>query len=128
MRYVKLDLAVNDKDSKEEFAVWNKYFDRIINQEQAEKKGYFWAVQEGQLIEISCVIKGSNILTPTLPTKSIEQVIDELKSSYSKNDLTLLSKALQEKEPQQALTTEKPQFRELLIQNLTILSVLYNWK
>jgi hypothetical protein len=45
----------------------------IANGEVADKKGFFWAVKEAKLIEISAVISGSNELTPTLqPVKSIE--------------------------------------------------------
>ena len=66
MRYVKLELAVNDEDYKEEFAVWNKYIDIVANREDAEKQGYFWAVQEAKVIEGSAVPIGSNQATPTL--------------------------------------------------------------
>ena len=63
MQYVKISLAVNDKENKEEFETWNKYIGLIGNQEKALDKGYFWAVKEAKLIEISCVTDGSNELT-----------------------------------------------------------------
>jgi len=66
MRYIKLDLAVNDEDYKEEYEEWNKYINEIGNKEEAEKLGYFWAVKEAVLIEISAVLMGSNELTPTI--------------------------------------------------------------
>lgn len=66
MRYVKIDLAVNDTDYKEEYATWLKYAGRIGNIEKAIEQGYFWAVTEAKLIEVSAVIAGSNELTPTL--------------------------------------------------------------
>ena len=66
MRYIKLDLAVNDEDYKEEYEEWNKYIDEIGNKEEAEELGYFWAVKEAVLIEISAVLMGSNELTPTI--------------------------------------------------------------
>lgn len=66
MVYTKIDLAVNDKDYKDEFAVWNKYIDQIGNRKKAEEQGYFWAVSEAKLIEISAVLMGSNELTPTV--------------------------------------------------------------
>lgn len=66
MIYVIIDLAVNDKDYKEEFAVWNKYIHLLGNAEEAEKDGFFWAVKEAKLIEISTVLAGSNELTPTV--------------------------------------------------------------
>ena len=121
MQYVKLELAVNDPEEKEEFAAWERYKGEVINIEKAEEQGYFWAVTEAKLIEISCVIKGSNELTPTLDNKSIETVASELKTKYSKNDILLLSKALGEVEPDTPLKDEKPhqnKLREYLIQNL----------
>ena len=72
MQYVKIELAINDPEEKEEFAVWNKYIGSIVNKELAEEKGFFWAVLEAKLIEISCVIKGSNELTPTLEPKNYD--------------------------------------------------------
>jgi hypothetical protein len=73
MQYVIIELAVNDNKYKDEFATWLKYRPLIANGEIADKKGFFWAVKEAKLIEISAVISGSNELTPTLqPVKSIE--------------------------------------------------------
>ena len=115
MQYVKLELAVNDSEEKEEFAAWERYKGEVINIEKAEEQGYFWAVTEAKLIEISCVIKGSNELTPTLDNKSIETVASELKTKYSKNDILLLSKALGEVEPDTPLEEEKPQLKNSLI-------------
>lgn len=65
MRYVKIFLAVNDSDHKEEFEVWNRYIGQVINREVAEEKGYFYAVTEAKLIEGSAVPVGSNSITPT---------------------------------------------------------------
>ena len=65
---MKLSLAINDPDAKEEFAEWEKHFPNVINQEVAEKRGFFWPVQEIKLIENSAVLFGSNIITPTLET------------------------------------------------------------
>lgn len=72
MRYVKLELAVNSTDDylKEEKAVWDKHIESVINREDAEKQGYFWAVLEAKAIEGSAVVFGSNPITPTLSTKS----------------------------------------------------------
>lgn len=73
MQYVILELAINSSDEywKEEFAVWNKYFDTIANKEVADAQGYFWAVREAKVIEGSAVPIGSNIMTPT---QSVERV------------------------------------------------------
>lgn len=66
MVYVKIDLCINDPEFKQEYANWNKYIDLLGNRERAEEKGFFWIVKEAKLIEISCVLEGSNELTPTM--------------------------------------------------------------
>lgn len=66
MQYVKIFMAINDQDYKEEFDIWNKYIDKVANRDVAEQKGYFWAVTEAKLIEGSAVPVGSNYATPTL--------------------------------------------------------------
>jgi hypothetical protein len=66
MQYVKIELAVNDKDFKEEYEVWQKYYPEIVNQSFAKANGYFWAVKEAKVIEGSAVPMGSNHATPTL--------------------------------------------------------------
>jgi hypothetical protein len=66
LMYGRIQLAVNDEEYKDEFATWNKYFDRIINGDEALASGYFFAVPEIKLIEVSAVVAGANRLTPTL--------------------------------------------------------------
>lgn len=68
MRYVKYFLcAKNDNPNySSENANWEKYYPMVVNKEIADKDGYFFAVTEAQLIEISAVVKGSNSITPTL--------------------------------------------------------------
>jgi hypothetical protein len=75
MRYVKLDLALNSESKwdVEEKEVWDKYISQIVNKEQAEAQGYFWAVHEAKIIEGSAVVKGSNYATPVI---SIEPSAD----------------------------------------------------
>jgi len=77
MQYVKLDLAVNDAEAKEEFKIWNDHINDIGNRDKAEEQGFFWAIKEAKLIEFSAVIRGSNELTPTIQNtpKSIEPPI-----------------------------------------------------
>lgn len=72
MIYQKLFLCVPNADYKEEFANWNTYKSYVINLADAEQNGYFWAVTEAKLVEISCVLKGSNELTPTINVKENE--------------------------------------------------------
>jgi hypothetical protein len=66
MRYGHIELAINDPEMKEEYAVWNKCIDHIGNKEKALEQGYFWAVSKAELYEGSCVLEGSNQLTPTV--------------------------------------------------------------
>lgn len=68
MQYCKIDLAVNNPEAKAEYAIWQKHIDQIGNKEKALDKGFFWAVKEAKLFEISCVLEGSNELTPVLDT------------------------------------------------------------
>lgn len=69
MIYVKLFFCVNDPEYKEDYANWNTYFPQVINKDKALENGYFWAVTEAKLKEISCVLMGSNELTPTFNEK-----------------------------------------------------------
>ena len=69
---LKIDFAVNDKEHKAEFKTWNDNIENIGNREKAEELGYFYAVKEAKLVEISAVLQGSNELTPTIEAKDIE--------------------------------------------------------
>lgn len=65
--YVKMELAVNDPEYKQEYSEWEKYFPMIGNPELAEQKGFFWVQKESKLKEISGLLfDGSNSLTPTM--------------------------------------------------------------
>jgi hypothetical protein len=84
MRYVKVDLAVNDNRYSKEFDVWEKWFEEIVNKQDVLDNGYFWAVTEAKNIEGSAVVKGSNWATPTL---SIQQTKDEpLKDTHKETE------------------------------------------
>lgn len=79
LKYVKIELAINDNSDNEGFANWNKYINQVINRDEVEKNGYFFAVLEQQLFEISAVIFGSNQYTPTLslqeePQKALKEL------------------------------------------------------
>ena len=84
LRYEEIQLALNSsvEDDKEEKAIWDKYYPSIINKEVVDKRGYFWAVPKVDVRENSCVLFGSNPLTPTLSVKSIQQpdVINNINS------------------------------------------------
>jgi hypothetical protein len=65
MRYVKMDMAINDDRYEKEFEIWTKYYDLIVNKNDVDEIGYFWAVTEAKNIEGSAVVRGSNFATPT---------------------------------------------------------------
>lgn len=75
LRYVKMELAVNNSAdwAKDEKEVWDKYYPSIVNKDDVDQRGYFWAVLEQKIIEVSAVPRGSN---PVTPTTSVELVTD----------------------------------------------------
>lgn len=99
MLYVRIELAINDADYKEEFAVWNKYIDSVVNREETEVDGFFWAVTEAKVIEGSACPLGSNTITPTLnstktttddpPPKGTDDPPEEVKGLNTKQLLTI---------------------------------------
>lgn len=70
MRYVRLDLAINDEDYPAYYELWNKYIDKIANRAAVESAGYFWPVTEAKVVEGSAVLMASNPITPTQSVKS----------------------------------------------------------
>jgi hypothetical protein len=103
MQYVKIEMAVNDKDYKEEFAAWNKYYPEIANKEIADEKGFFFAVKEAKVIEGSAVLRGSNYATPTLSVKEVEDQPEQ---------------STEEKIEPEVVSTQKCINYEFLIKNL----------
>lgn len=86
MQYVNISLCVNDTEYKEEYANWMRYINKVGNIEKAIEQGYFWAVTEAKLIEVSCVIAGSNELTPTLEPTTKETETKEEPLNEPSND------------------------------------------
>lgn len=68
MWYVKLFLALNSESAmnSSQKEVWDKFIDQIVNKKDAENQGFFWAVTQAKIAEGSAVVKGSNIVTPTM--------------------------------------------------------------
>lgn len=85
MRYVDLELCVNSEEKYyiDEKEAWDKYIDQVANREEAEERGYFWAVTKAELVEGSAVLMGSNWVTPTLVI-SAEKRIESKKNVISK--------------------------------------------
>ena len=99
MRYVKIFLAVNDPEYLDEFEVWSRYINSIVNAELANEKGYFYAVTEAKVIEGSAVPIGSNHVTPTRSvTPKIEEI--EIKLSEQEQEINTLKEILSKIEPQ----------------------------
>lgn len=68
MQYVDFDICMNSderwaSDYKDN---WEKYYNDVVNKEDVDAVGYFWAIKEAKLIEGSAVLFGSNSITPTL--------------------------------------------------------------
>lgn len=95
LQYVQIDLAVNDEDFEEEFKLYKSLFPQIINKSDVEEAGFFWAIKEQKIFEVSSVLFGSNSATPTISTEGadknhpIEPSIDTQKNSGIKSILLL---------------------------------------
>jgi hypothetical protein len=81
LQYVNVVLCLNSVDAidYEEKANWDFYYPQVINKEAVEKAGYFWAVKEAKILEVSAVLWGANELTPTtgvIPQVEIEPSTD----------------------------------------------------
>jgi hypothetical protein len=68
MFYINIELAMNSNDIefKKNKALFDKHIELIGNAYKAYEKGFFWAVSEAKLIEISAVKRASNELTNTI--------------------------------------------------------------
>lgn len=77
MRYVKLGMAINDKDYAAEKALWDLHIGDVVNAKDAESQGYFWVVSEAKVIEGSAVPNGSNPITPTISVKSQKDTLED---------------------------------------------------
>ena len=88
MRYIDVELAVDNPKYEEEHKVWKETIDLVANRELAEERGYYYYVKEAAISqEGSAVLFGSNSATPTLteiPTKqNIEPSSDTQKQESS---------------------------------------------
>ena len=82
MIYVKIDLAIDNQDDKEAYALYRKYLPQIGNADKVEKQGYFFAVQEAKLKETSAVLMGSNDLTGIFDNNKSLKTIDEAQKMF----------------------------------------------
>lgn len=89
MRYVKLYLCANRNEA--EYAAekenWDKYYLMVVNKEEADKRGYFWAVTEAKIVEGSAVIKGSNEHTPVMEIEMEKNTNEAVDNDTSKSEI-----------------------------------------
>lgn len=81
MRYVNIFLCINDPQYKEQYANWSQYVFGIGNLSTVLEEGYFWAVTEAMLKEVSCVFRGSNELTGVLEDMCDDDEYEENESN-----------------------------------------------
>ena len=77
LRYITVKLALNSDhvDDKEEKAIYDKHIGKILNKEQVEDQGYFFAIYEQAIsLEGSTVLNGSNSYTPALTKEQFESI------------------------------------------------------
>lgn len=80
MRYIKVDLAVNDPNEEEYYKNWQAIYGGLLNKEKAMEQGFFFAVREAAIIENSATLWGINDKTPVL---EYEQKSDKPKKIQS---------------------------------------------
>lgn len=90
MQYVKIAMCFNSQDAayKEDYANWLKYFPLVGNPEKALEHGYFFAVIEAKLKEISAVTEGSNEITPVKTYEAAASTSAEPPKGTPSNALT----------------------------------------
>ena len=87
MMYVKLALALDNKNYKDEFEVWNENITKAVNPEVAEEYGYFWVVSEAKVLEGSAVLFGSNFVTPTIEMEAVKEDTSTVEPSNGTQDV-----------------------------------------
>ena len=89
MRYIKILFCYNSTDPtySQDKENWDKYYPTVVNQEEADKHGYFWAVLEAKNVEGSAVVKGSNFLTPVLSMEQIDENTIKVKLAVSPSNI-----------------------------------------
>jgi len=94
--YVSVEMAVNSEAdwAKDEKAVWDKYYPDIINKEDVDDFGYFFAVIEQKIIENSAVLKGSNPATPTISVESEKESANGTSNKENSEESTSNKKSI----------------------------------
>jgi hypothetical protein len=70
LQYVKIYLCMDSTEEQDTMYKenWDKYYPQVINKEKVDNYGFFWAVTESRINEVSAVLYGSNELTPVTST------------------------------------------------------------
>lgn len=81
-KIIKFAMDSDEEEDKDLKAEYDKHIDKIVNRDEVDKDGYYWAVYKAVAVEGSAVPNGSNPITPTLPqtkrkTKIVELSKDE---------------------------------------------------
>lgn len=68
LQYIQIVLCLDSTEEEDiaEKKNWDKYYPQVINKDKVDNYGYFWAVIEAKILEVSAVLFGANILTPVL--------------------------------------------------------------
>lgn len=101
LQYVQLELAVNDPSRGKEYKVWTRTIDNVINQDKAIENGYYWAVFEQKVFEISAVVFGSNQYTPP-----IDYISENSQEESPSNSESLESNTQENDEPTQSVESK----------------------
>lgn len=66
LQHIKIYLCINSTEEEDTMYKenWDKYYPQVINKDKADSRGYFWAVTESRILEVSAVLFGANELTP----------------------------------------------------------------
>jgi hypothetical protein len=82
MYYVKIDLAMDDQADPAAYALYKRLIGSIGNAAEVEKQGYFFAVAEAKLREVSAVLAGSNPLTGVFDNNKGAVSIDQIQKMF----------------------------------------------
>lgn len=79
LQYIKLYLCLDSEEPKDAQYKenWDKYYPQVINKDRIDSKGYFWAVVEAKILEVSVVLYGANELTPDNTGKSDIDTVEQ---------------------------------------------------
>jgi len=75
LQYIKIYLCMDSTEDSDAMYKenWDKYYASVINKDKVDTRGFFWAVTESKILEVSAVLFGSNELTPTTSVGEVTQ-------------------------------------------------------